>query len=157
MILNSLRLTSIASVLVLGTIGSLALNSTVVQANGVQAKPVITVAQSQQVLASGSFVTVEQDHATKGTARIVSEGGKRYLEFDKGFTTAQGPDVNVILHQSGSIPLKPKKADYVVVAALKSFDGAQRYALPDNIDLNEFKAVGIWCRKFDVTFGYAAL
>lgn len=109
------------------------------------------------LLARGSFVTVEQDHPTQGTARIVEENGQRYLVFDRAFTTAQGPDVEVILYRGSQVPVNIAERDYITLAPLQSFDGEQRYAIPANLDLGEFGAVGIWCRQFNVTFGYAAL
>lgn len=58
-------------------------------------KPV-TVAQTQTgALYSGIFAAGEAP--TTGTARIVSEGGHRYLELDAAFTTSsQGPDLHVV-------------------------------------------------------------
>ncbi|ELR98465.1 DM13 domain-containing protein [Gloeocapsa sp. PCC 73106] len=111
---------------------------------------------TQNPLKSGTFVTTEQDHPTKGTARIITENGQRFLEFDSAFNTAMGPDVQVILHRSGEIAVKPNAQDYVILAPLQSFNGSQRYAIPENLDVEEFQSVGIWCRQFDVTFGYAA-
>ena len=43
------------------------------------------------------------------------------------------------------------------LAPLKGFSGAQRYEIPDNVNLDDYEAVAIWCRKFNVTFGYAKL
>jgi hypothetical protein len=39
---------------------------------------------------------------------------------------------------------------------LQSTDGKQRYVLPEDINLEAFQAVSIWCRRFNVSFGYAA-
>jgi hypothetical protein len=50
-----------------------------------------------------------------------------------------------------------EEADYVTLAPLESFDGAQRYEIPATINPSDFKSVGIWCRQFNVTFGYAPL
>jgi hypothetical protein len=131
-----------------------------------QAEAIITDGQplllSQQVntpasLASGSFVTIEQDHATTGQARIVTEKGQRYLEFDANFDTARGPAVEVVLHRSPAVGVKLKEGDYVSLAPLKSFTGAQRYLIPANVDLSNYKSVAIWCEEFNVTFGYAPL
>lgn len=152
MILNTFKAVSLTSALILGTFG--AIGTATLSATS---EPAFAQSRQQNVIAMGSFVTVEQDHPTLGTARIVSENGKRYLEFDSEFTTAQGPDVQVILHRAASIPVNLKEGDYVTVAALQQFGGTQRYAIPDNIDTSQFKSVGIWCREFNVTFGYAAL
>lgn len=106
---------------------------------------------------AGQFVTVEQEHPTTGTASIVTENGESYLEFDAAFTTATGPDVTVVLYNAPEVPVNLDEADYVVIAPLESFEGAQRYVIPAEIDLSNFESVGIWCREFNVTFGYAPL
>jgi hypothetical protein len=105
----------------------------------------------------GEFVTVEQDHATTGTAEIVTENGQTYVVFDEAFDTARGPDVVVVLHQGADVPVKLAEENYVTLASLQSFDGAQRYLIPAEIDVDAYDAVAIWCRQFNVTFGYATL
>lgn len=151
MILNNIKTVSLASALMLTTLGSISL----------PLKPISAQSSPQQlaqnIIASGSFVTVEQDHPTEGTAKIITENGKRYLEFDQGFTTARGPAVEIIMYRNSSVPVNISEADYVTLATLESFDGAQRYEIPANINPSDFKAVAIWCRQFNVTFGYAAL
>jgi hypothetical protein len=115
------------------------------------------VAQRVAVLSSGQFVTVEQDHQTTGQVRIISENGKRYLELDDQFTTAEGPDVQILLHKKPKVGVKLAEKDYMTLAMLKSFNGAQRYEIRENVDLDDFKSVVIWCRKFNVTFAYSSL
>ena len=64
----------------------------------------------------------------------------------------------MILHRDDKLPLTGiKEADYVSIAALKSTNGAQKYEIPENVDLANFKSVAIWCREFNATFGYAVL
>lgn len=155
MLIKGLKTVGIASVVLLNTvIGEVAFSPV---ASALPAPAVAENIAQNNLLASGSFLTVEQDHPTEGTARIINENGKRYLEFDGAFTTAQGPDVNVILHRNNSIPVNVKEGEYITLAALQSFEGSQRYLLPDDLDIGEFKSVGIWCREFNVTFGYASL
>ena len=48
-----------------------------------------------------------------------------------------------------------RKADYVL--ALKGNQGNQNYELPADIDLSQYKSVAVWCRAFNIVFGYAAL
>jgi multidrug efflux pump subunit AcrA (membrane-fusion protein) len=118
----------------------------------------IEVVQSNgTVLASGQFTTVEQEKETQGTVRIIEENDQRYLEFDAAFTTANGPDVEVVFHRDSVVPVNLDEADYVTLAQLQSFDGAQRYLIPAEMDLSIFNSVAIWCAEFNVTFGYAAL
>ncbi|NBD14625.1 MAG: hypothetical protein GVY04_00345 [Cyanobacteria bacterium] len=112
---------------------------------------------SKNTLAMGTFVTTEQDHPTSGMATIIEEDGKRYLVFNEEFTTAEGPDVQVVLHRESEVPVKLQEEDYMTIAPLASMNGTQRYLLPDDLNLDEFQAVSIWCRQFNVSFGYAAL
>jgi hypothetical protein len=46
---------------------------------------------------------------------------------------------------------------YVNLGKLKSYTGAQRYPIPDAIDVSQVKSVVIWCRMANATFGYAPL
>lgn len=108
-------------------------------------------------LSSGSFVNVDQAHPTRGTARIVSANGQRYLEFAPEFDTATGPDVQIIFYRGNTVPVQVREQDYVTLASLSSFSGAQRYAIPASLNLADFGAIAIWCRQFNVTFGYVAL
>lgn len=107
--------------------------------------------------ATGEFVTVEQDHPTTGTASVVMEEEQTYLAFDEAFSTASGPDVQVVLYEGSEVPVNLEEGDYITLAPLESFDGAQRYLIPADVDLSDYEAVGIWCRQFNVTFGYATL
>jgi Electron transfer DM13 len=115
------------------------------------------------VLRSGSFVTGE--HPTQGAAQIVTQNNQRRLELNSAFSTStSGPDLFVVLHRSANVigsttpPDFPiKAADYVVLAPLQSYSGAQSYAIPDSINLDDFQSVAIWCRRFNATFGAALL
>ena len=119
--------------------------------------PIVTIAQTPAPIKTGKFVTVEQNHPTIGQAKIITEKGKRYLELDSKFSTATGPAVEVLLHRNSQVNPQLAEKDYVSLAKLASFSGAQRYAIPDSINLDNFNSVVIWCRQFNVTFGFASL
>ncbi|MDJ0618651.1 MAG: DM13 domain-containing protein [Calothrix sp. MO_192.B10] len=150
--LHKLAGLGIASVVVLTAVGSTVINTSPAFANHSTADVKGT---NKSVVAHGSFV--KQEKSTRGMAKIVSINGKRYLEFDRSFRTGSGPDVKVILHRQSNVPLNIRERDYVTLAPIKSFKGTQRYAIPENINLNQFKSVGIWCQQFNATFGYAPL
>jgi Electron transfer DM13 len=117
-----------------------------------------TVAQNRTVaIASGTFVAAEKP--TTGTARIVRENGHRYLEIDAAFSTSnQGPDLHVLLDTSDKPPQAYQNQGSVInLGRLRSYNGAQRYPIPDSINLNSFKSVVIWCRMANATFGYAPI
>ena len=110
------------------------------------------------VLASGSFV--DGEHATTGTVRILGlSDGSRYVRLE-GFSTSDGPDVHVWLtdRPAGS-------ADWgsyddgrsIALGELKATDGNQNYAIPTDVDLAGLTSVVIWCDRFNVAFGTAAV
>lgn len=113
---------------------------------------------TSQVIAEanpGQFVAVE--HPTQGQVQIVEEDGARYLEFGQDFQSDSGPALEVILHQANKVNLKVEEGDYVSLGALKAVDGAQRYLIPEDVDLANYQSVAVWCEEFNATFGYAPL
>ena len=154
---NKLASFGIASVVLFSSVGSVIVNSGTAEASSIFRKNRTTrvAAKTNSILASGSFV--KQEKATTGQARIVNINGKRYLEFDRAFSTGEGPDVKVILHRNSNVPLNIKEENYITLAPIKSFKGSQRYAIPENVNLANYKSVGIWCEEFNATFGYAPL
>ncbi|MDF5726194.1 MAG: DM13 domain-containing protein [Rhizonema sp. PD37] len=105
---------------------------------------------------TGTFQAGE--HPTKGTVSIVTENGKRYLVLSQDFQSAKGPDLHVIMYKTDAPPKGGlKKADYYILAPLKKISGTQRYAIPNKVNVANYKSVAIWCQKFNATFGYAPL
>lgn len=137
---------------------SLLQTSTVVKATeAVESNPSTLIAQGSSGVRMGTFVKVEAP--TTGTAKIVKEGGKNYLEIDSAFSTNdQAPDLHVLLDPDAT----PSKSysnmnSYVNLGKLHKVKGAQRYPIPSAIDLSKFKSVVIWCRMANATMGYATL
>ena len=122
-----------------------------------------TAASQDSVVRSGSFVSGE--HPTQGTARVVLRGQRRFLDLDPAFSTStSGPDLVVVFHRSEDVigssqpPAFPiNDGDYAVLAPLQDYSGAQSYAIPDAINLDDYASVAIWCRRLNATFGAAAL
>ncbi|MEM7794161.1 MAG: DM13 domain-containing protein [Cyanobacteria bacterium P01_C01_bin.118] len=104
--------------------------------------------------ATGNFKTVSSN--TVGGATIVEENGKRYLEFDETFSTESGPDLFVLLHKEAT-PESYSSEKFVNLGDLQSIDGSQRYEIPEDISVDDFQSAVIWCRQFNVTFGFAAI
>lgn len=112
---------------------------------------------------TGTFVSAEAP--TSGTVKLVAQEGQATIELDETFKTSeQGPDLVVVLHKSADVvgettpPTYPlNEGDYVYIADLEAFSGAQSYPVPEEIDVSQYQSVTIWCRKFNATFGSAAL
>jgi hypothetical protein len=76
----------------------------------------------------------------------------------KTFKSDMGPDLPIILHRDATLPKGGlKKPDYVTLSRLQKVSGTQRYVIPNNVNLANFRTVAVWCRMFNATFGYALL
>jgi Electron transfer DM13 len=100
-------------------------------------------------------------HPTSGRASIYqARDGKRDLRLTD-FTTSNGPDVHVVLAQSGDGNLTQDfvkgELNSVEVGQLKANQGNQNYDLPNSADLNRYDAVVIYCERFHAVFGVAKL
>ncbi len=150
--LNKLAASTIASIVLLSGVGQV-INAQPAQA--LKATQTTIAAKPNSLIASGNFVKAEK--ATTGKAKIVNINGKRYLKFNKAFSTGNGPDVKVILHKNSTVPANIKEGNYITLSLIKGFSGEQKYEIPENVNLDDYKSVGIWCEEFNATFGYATL
>ncbi|MBG0827051.1 DM13 domain-containing protein [Planomonospora sp. ID67723] len=113
-----------------------------------------------KVLATGTFVSHEHD--TAGTARLLElADGSRVLRIED-LDTSDGPDLRVWLSDQ---PVKEGRAGWfnlddgkhLELGDLKGNKGDANYAVPAGADLDALKTVTIWCKRFSVSFGAAAL
>ncbi|MDZ7957549.1 MAG: DM13 domain-containing protein [Aulosira sp. DedQUE10] len=164
-----LLIASIASLIMVSCEGKVSKHQDTVNASvSASSTPVKSLSQSansQNLTANKSGNFISGEHTTQGTVRITTKDGKSSLELEQSFKTSDsGPDLVVVLHRSDNVlastqpPSYPlKKGDYLILAPLKKYSGAQSYAIPNNINLADYQSVAIWCRKFNATFGVAHL
>jgi hypothetical protein len=108
-------------------------------------------------LASGEFHPV--NHASKGAAAIYQlADGRRVLRFTD-FETSNGPALHVYLVAAkDALDSKTvRDADTIDLGDLKGNVGDQNYDVQPGIDLANFGAVSIWCKRFSVNFATAPL
>ncbi len=149
--LNYLLILGVITLLTVSCVGEKPSNQTSIQVE----PPTTSTAQSgTNATKSSGFVAAA--HPTQGTVRVLTENGQRYLEFDNAFKTDQGPDLFVLLHREPA-PKSYDKRDYVSLGKLQQVSGTQRYAIPADVNPEDFRSVVIWCRLFNSTFGYASL
>ncbi len=86
------------------------------------------------------------------------------MELDENFKTPSGPDLRIVFHKApdlSSVAAPPNfgidEADYVVIEKLKSNSGKQRYEIPKDTKLQNFKSVAVWCAKMNKTYGFVSL
>ena len=115
-------------------------------------------AASARTLTSGRFV--DGEHETSGTARLLALADGRLVLRLEGFSTSDGPDVDVWLTDQpagGDDWHRYDDGRYVPLGDLKGTDGNQNYAIPADTDLGGLTSVVIWCDRFDVAFGSAPI
>ena len=108
-------------------------------------------------LATGMFHS--NAHETKGTASVLDVGGGRRVLRLTDFATSNGPDVRVYLVAAGDVQddATVKTAGFVELGLMKGNIGDQNYEIPASIDLDQYRTVTIWCKRFSVNFGSAPL
>jgi hypothetical protein len=98
-------------------------------------------------------------HPTEGTATIYRTGdGTRVLRLTS-FHTSNGPDVHVYMVASDDAKdvATVQQAGFINLGVIKGNIGDQNYILASDLDLSKYRAVSIWCKRFSVNFGAAAL
>jgi hypothetical protein len=98
-------------------------------------------------------------HWANGSGAFVSTAHGQVLRLEADFEAGPGPNYWIHLNTRPVGDERDFEADAarVRIAKLKSFKGAQNYALPSGIDLARFHTVTIWCESFGAYIGSAAL
>ena len=69
----------------------------------------------------------------------------------QNFESSNGPDLNVYLFNPDD------SSDFIDLGDLKGNIGDQNYEIPEEIDLERYSDVWIWCVRFGTGFGSADL
>jgi Electron transfer DM13 len=120
-----------------------------------QTSPPEAASETQTVLQSGDFIGTGEP--TSGTAKIVKEKGRYYLDLSETFETKKGPKLVMILTNFFEPPKRLTPGTYIELGKLQKIKGAQRYEIPENVDPTSYHSAVIWCKPFNVTFGSATL
>jgi hypothetical protein len=118
----------------------------------------LTEADRSRLVGTGRFVHANpSDPVHWGRGKVSVYERTLFLESD--FKVGPGPKYHVYL-----VPktLVRSEADVtsttpVDLGRLRSFEGSQRYPIPDSVELDDYKSVVIWCEQFGVLISPAAL
>ncbi|MCJ0868469.1 DM13 domain-containing protein [Streptomyces sp. AP-93] len=119
-----------------------------------------TAPATPQTLAQGALISHE--HATTGTAKLIRlPDGSHTLRLEN-LDTSNGPDLRVWLTDApvkeGTVGWRVfDDGKYVSLGKLKGNKGDQNYAIPADVNPSDYGSISIWCDRFDVSFGAAAL
>lgn len=108
------------------------------------------VAGADEVTRSGSF-TGASNHVTTGDVSIVKTAEGYEIRLAENFSLDGAPDPRVGFGKGG------KFVDATDFEVLREDTGAQVYKVPDGLNPADFDDVFIWCRRFSVPLGLAAL
>ena len=119
----------------------------------------VALAQSDNIVETGTFHGAA--HSTSGRATVYQAAdGTLTLRLTK-FKTSNGPDVHVILIAATDAQdndnFLSKSVDRLELGKLKGNEGDQNYPIPAGTDLSKYKAVSIYCERFNANFGAAPL
>ena len=81
-----------------------------------------------------------------------NDSGRLQVRFDEDFSSSNGPDLHVYLSDENRI--NGRSLD---LGELLRNSGTQTYAVPSNVEMNDFDYVIIHCVPFNVSFGFARL
>jgi hypothetical protein len=108
-------------------------------------------------LAEGIFVDADSFHQGSGMATIIQlSDGTRFLRFED-FSVTNGPDLHVFIATGVAPTDRNDLGDYVDLGELKGNLGNQNYEIPDNVSLDDYNSVVIYCVPFHVVFSTASL
>tara|TARA_R110002124_G_scaffold56860_3_gene159978 strand:- start:176 stop:631 length:456 start_codon:yes stop_codon:yes gene_type:complete len=108
-----------------------------------------------QVVKSKNWI--HKNYAVEGTWSIQKIEDKVYFVLGADFKTRSGPDLKIYLAKDKMKAIGNRdaidKMGGVYLGSLKSNKGAQLYAIPEGINLSDFKSVLIHCRDYSVVWG----
>ena len=116
------------------------------------------MAQTGNIVATGTFHGAA--HKTSGRATVYQSSNGDILRLTH-FETSNGPNLHVILIAASDAEdnenFLDKKVERVELGQLKGNVGDQNYEIPAGTDLSKFKAVSIFCERYNANFGTAPL
>ena len=103
---------------------------------------------------------VKKNYTVSGNWSVEAEGSKTYLVLHADFKTSKGPDLKLFLTKKSALSIGKSEAiekQGILLGKLKSLKGDQRYLIPNNITVSEFKSLVIHCQKYTKVWGAAAI
>ena len=118
----------------------------------------LSEAERAAPVASGTFIHADpSDPIHYGKGRVSLYQRAVFLEPD--FEVGPGPAFHLYLVPKASIrsTADMKDVKFVDLGRLRAFQGSQRYAIPDSVDLKDYPSVIVWCQRFGVLISPADL
>lgn len=111
------------------------------------------MAKDKMAMAPHGVFTAAEGHKASGKVEVVTANGKSQLRLGNDFSMERGPDVYVVLSPAAAMA----KSGTTRLGKVKRFSGAQTFDIPAGTDLSAATHVVLWCKKYNVLMGTAAL
>ncbi|MEV8533149.1 DM13 domain-containing protein [Streptomyces sp. NPDC051211] len=113
-----------------------------------------------RMVAQGTLISHE--HATTGTVKLLRLADGSHTLRLENLDTSNGPDLRVWLTDAPVIQGRDgwhvfDDGKHVSLGELKGNKGDQNYPVPADVNLADYTSLSIWCDRFNVSFGAAAL
>ena len=100
------------------------------------------------LVTSADFVA--RSHDVEGSAVLIEQNTNRILRFED-FETVNGPNLHIYLASDESAE------NFVDLGPIKATKGNVNYEIPDDVDLEKYNTVLVYCVPFKVVFSFAEL
>jgi len=110
-----------------------------------------TTTELTRIKQQGSFEGFDSIHYGSGDVVVIETEEGLVVRFEDNFNVANGPDLFVGFGKDGEYQKGTE------ISKLKGNIGSQNYVVPDNISLEDYNEVWIWCKAFSVGFAKAKL
>ncbi len=117
----------------------------------------IATAQADDAALSGDWT--KKSYSIRGNWTIVTTDEGRFLELDDRFKTRNAPDLKLFLSTlpADSVTSGNAVSHGTLISPLESNKGAQRYRLPDGVDLADYESLVLHCERFSKLWGVSSL
>lgn len=109
----------------------------------------------------GMFRDGDSFHKGSGDATIWDLGTDGFVLRFEDFNVINGPDLRVLLtthpDPMGRGDVHADDVTYVEIGKLKGNIGNQNYPIPDDVNVDDYSSVVIYCKPFQVVFAVAPL
>jgi hypothetical protein len=118
----------------------------------------LSEAERTEIVARGTFIHADpSDPIHWGEGNVTVYEGTIFLE--PNFKVGPGPKYHVYLVPKANIRSSEDVTGsaFVDLGRLRSFEGSQKYPIPEGVDLAQYPSAVIWCEQFDVLISPADL
>lgn len=116
--------------------------------------PVVTINKMEDSTMEPKIITssdfIPSKHEVEGSAVLIEYKSDRILRFEN-FETVNGPNLHIYLASDKSAE------DFVDLGPIKATRGNVNYEIPEDVDLEKYNTVLVYCVPFKVVFSFAEL